>query len=236
MIRGELLKVLTTRTLLGYTAAGVVLAVLNVVAVAVASGELDSISEKREALTGLPFLLALFGVVGAAGEFRHRTAAPAALAAGNERVRLLLARTGVYAATGLAVAATMTAASLALGLPLLADHPGPDLGVGDVVAVTSANLGAGLLFVIMGVALGALVRNQVAGVVALLMLNFVLTPLLSKADEAAGNLTPFGAAQVLTGMTHDTTLSTGAAALVLAAWTAPLLAVAIASDRRRDLA
>ncbi|MDW5595433.1 hypothetical protein VSS74_13875 [Conexibacter stalactiti] len=209
---------------------------LNVVAVAVASGELDSISEKREALTGLPFLLALFGVVGVAGEFRHRTAAPAALAAGNERVRLLLARAGVYAATGLGITAAMTAASLALGLPLLADHPGPDLGVGDVAAVASANLGAGLLFVIMGVALGALVRNQVAGVVALLMLNFVLNPLLSKADEAVGNLTPFGAAQVLTGMTHDTTLSIGAAALVLAAWTAPLLVVAIASDRRRDLA
>jgi ABC-2 type transport system permease protein len=130
----------------------------------------------------------------------------------------------------------MTAVSLALGLPLLADQPGPDLAAGDVTAVTSANLAAGLLFVIMGVALGTLMRNQVAGVVVLLMLNFFLNPLVSMADEAAGNLTPFGAAQVLTGMTHDTTLSSGAAALVLAAWTAPLLAVAIASDRRRDLA
>jgi hypothetical protein len=108
MIRGELLKVLTTRTLLGYTAAGVVLAALNVVVVAVASGELDSIGEKREALSGLPILLAVFGIVGAAVEFRHRTAAPAALAAHNERATLLLARTGVYAATGLALAAAMT--------------------------------------------------------------------------------------------------------------------------------
>jgi ABC-2 type transport system permease protein len=236
MIRGELLKVLTTRTLLGYLAAGVVLAALNVVVIAVASGELDSVGEKREALSGLPILLALFGLVGAAGEFRHRTAAPAALAARSERARLLVARTGVYAATGVALAAVMTAVSLALGLPLLADQPGPDLAAGDVTALTSANLAAGLLFVIMGVALGTLMRNQVAGVVVLLMLNFFLNPLVSMADEAAGNLTPFGAAQVLTGMTHDTTLSSGAAALVLAAWTAPLLAVAIASDRRRDLA
>jgi hypothetical protein len=236
MIRGELLKVLTTRTLLSYAAAGVAMAVLMVLVVAVASGDLDEIGEKREALSGLPILFALFGVVGAAGEFRHRTAAPAALASRHGRGRLLLARTGVYAATGLALAAVMTAVSLALGLPLLAGHPGPDLGAGDVAAVAGANLAAGLLFVIIGVAIGSLVRNQVAGVVALLMLNFVLTPLLSKVDEAAGNLTPFGAAQVLVGMTHDTTLSIGAAALVLAAWTAPLLAVAIASETRRDLA
>ncbi len=236
MIRGELLKVLTTRTLLGYAAAAVVMAALGVVVVAVASGELDEIGEKREALSGFPILFALFGVVGTAGEFRHRTAAPAALAARHQRARLLLVRTGVYAATGLVLAAVATGVSLALGLPLLAGHPGPDLGTGDVVAVAAANLAAGLLFVLIGVAIGALVRNQVAGVVVLLMLNFVLTPLLSKADEAAANLTPFGAAQVLVGMIHNTTLSTGAAALVLAAWTVPLLGLAIASDRRRDLA
>jgi hypothetical protein len=236
MIRGELLKVLSTRTLLGYAAAAIAMAALVVVTTAVASGELDSIAEKREALSGMPILVALFGFVGVAGEFRHRTAAPAALAAGNARARLLLVRTGVYAAAGLVLATAMTAVSLGLGLPLLAGHPGPDLGAGDVVAVASANLTAGLLFAIMGVAAGALVRNQVAGVVALLLLNFVLNPLLSGADEAAGNLTPFGAAQVLAGMTHDTTLSTAAAALVLAAWTAPLLALAIALDRRRDLA
>jgi hypothetical protein len=236
MIRGELLKVLTTRTLLGYTAGTALFAVLNVVVVAAASGRLDSIPEKREALAGMPILLALFGLVGAAGEFRHRTAAPAALAARDRRAGLLLARTGVYAAAGLAIAALAGAVSVALGIPLLAGQPGPALGAGDIASVTLANLSAALLFVIMGVALGALVRNQVAGVIVLLMLDLVLNPLLSMSDEALGNLTPFGAGQVLAGMTHDTTITAGAAALVLAAWTAPLLAAAVASERRRDLA
>ncbi len=130
----------------------------------------------------------------------------------------------------------MTGISLAVGLPLLASHSGPALGLGDVAPVAAGDLVAAVLFAIMGVALGALVRNQAAGVVALLLLNFVMNPLVSMADESAGNLTPFGAAAVLARMTHDTTLSAGAAGLVLAAWTLPLVAVAIAAERRRDLA
>ena len=46
--------------------------------IAVASGTLNDVPEKEEALSGLPILLLLWGLVGAAGEYRHRTAAPAA--------------------------------------------------------------------------------------------------------------------------------------------------------------
>ena len=42
-------------------------------------------SDKREAIAGLPILLLLLGLVGAAGEYRHRTAGPAALARGSWR-------------------------------------------------------------------------------------------------------------------------------------------------------
>jgi ABC-type sulfate/molybdate transport systems ATPase subunit len=48
-------------------------------------------------IAGLHFWLILFGLVGAAGEYRHRTAAPAALAAGGRRGRVLLARAAAYA-------------------------------------------------------------------------------------------------------------------------------------------
>jgi ABC-2 type transport system permease protein len=86
------------------------------------------------------------------------------------------------------------------------------------------------------VAAGALIRNQVLGVVTLLVVNFAVLPLLSGASESLGNLTPFGASSVLSGMTHDTTLTTAAAGLVLAAWTAGVAAAALAGERRRDLA
>ena len=97
-------------------------------------------------------------------------------------------------------------------------------------------VGAGLC-AIMGVAAGALVRNQVAGVVGALILMFVGMPLLNIADETAAELTPFGAAVVLAGdPTVGDTLSWGEAGLVLAAWTVPLLLAAIVVERRRDLA
>jgi hypothetical protein len=236
LLKGELRKLLTTRTLLAYALAGVAMSVFNVVIVTVASGDLDAVGEKQEAFAGLPVLLGLLGLVGAAGEYRHRTAAPAALIAHAGRGRLLLARTAAYGLAGLLVGALMTGIALAVGLPLLASHTGPALGLGDVAPVAAGDLLAAVLFAIMGVALGALVRNQAAGVVALLLLNFVMNPLVTMADESAGNLTPFGAAAVLARMTHDTTLSAGAAGLVLAAWTLPLAAVAIAAERRRDLA
>jgi hypothetical protein len=88
----------------------------------------------------------------------------------------------------------------------------------------------------MGVAAGALVRSQVAGVVGALLLMFLGMPLLAIADETAAELTPFGAAVGLAGDPTLETLSRGEAGLVLAAWTLPLLLAAIVVERRRDLA
>lgn len=233
LLRGELLKTVSTRTLLGYAVTGVVLTIANVVVVTQFSGDL---SNKREALAGAPTLLLLFGLVGAAGEYRHRTAAPAALVARRGRGRLLLARTGAYAATGLAIATLMAVIAVGLGLPLLGGQPGPALGAGDVVAVAGGSLVAGGLSAIMGVAAGALVRNQVAGAIGALTFAFLVNALIGNINESAGEYTPFGAAAVLAATSPGGAVTWGAAVLVLAAWTLPLLALAIVVERRRDLA
>ena len=99
LIRGELIKTVSTRTLLGYAVTGVALAIANVVIVTQFSGELVTVSDKQEAIAGLPIIVLLFGLVGATGEYRHRTAAPAALVAGRDRALLLLARASAYALT-----------------------------------------------------------------------------------------------------------------------------------------
>jgi ABC-2 type transport system permease protein len=235
MLRGELIKAVTTRTLFGYAAIGVVLAIVSVLIVTL-SKDLITVADKQEAIAGVPvFLLVLFGVVGAAGEYRHRTAAPAALAAGNSRRRLLLARAGAYAVTGLALGVLTAAVTLALGLPLLGAEPGADLGFGPIASMAGGTVLGAALCAILGVAGGALVRSQVAGVVGALILMFVVTPLLNIVSDAAVEYSPFGAAAVLAG---DPTvgLSWSGAALVFAAWTAPLLILAIVVEGRRDLA
>jgi len=235
LMRGELIKTVTTRTLFGYAALGVALAVANVLILTL-SKDLVTVADKQEAIAGLPMLLILFGLVSAAGEYRHRTAAPAALAAGGRRGRLLLARAGAYGLTGLVLGTLTVAIALALGLPLLSGESGPSLGSSEITAVAAGSIVGAALCAIMGVAAGALVRNQVAGVVGALIVMFVATPLLNLADETAAELSPFGAAIVLAGDPTADALSSDEAGLVLAAWTLPLLLVAIVVERRRDLA
>jgi ABC-2 type transport system permease protein len=235
LVRGELIKAVTTRTVFGYAALGVALAIANVL-ILILSGDRDTVADKQAAIAGLPILLILLGLVGAAGEYRHRTAAPAALAAGSRRGRLLLARAGAYAVTGLVLATLTVAVTLALALPLLRSEPGPGLGSGKIAAVAAGSiLGAGLC-AIMGVAAGTLVRNQVAGVVGALILMFVGMPLLNVASETAAGVTPFGAAVALAGDPTADTLSWGEAGLVLAASAVLLLLAAVVAERRRDLA
>ena len=236
LIRGELIKTVSTRTLLGYALTGVALAIANVMIVTQASGELDTVSDKQEAIAGLPIIVLLFGLVGATGEYRHRTAAQAVLAAGQDRALLLLARAGAYALTGLAIGALMVAVALVLGLSLLPAHPGPGLGAHDVALVAAGSLLAAALSAIMGVAVGAVVRNQVAGVVGALILAFVVSPLIAVIDETAVEFTPFGAAFALAGDPQAGTLSWGGDALLLLAWTLPLLLAAVVTERHRDLA
>jgi ABC-2 type transport system permease protein len=236
LIRGELIKTVSTRTLPGYALTGVALAIANVVIVTQASGELDTVSDKQEAIAGLPIIVLLFGLVGVAGEYRHRTAAPAVLAAGQGHALLLLARASAYAITGLAVGALMVAVALVLGLFLLAAHPGPGLGAHDIAIVAAGSLLAAALSAIMGVAVGALVRNQVAGVVGALILALVVSPLIAVIHETAVQFTPFGAAFALAGDPQAGSLSWGGEALLLVGWTVPLLLVAIATERNRDLA
>ena len=139
LLRGELIKTITTRTVLGYAGVAVALAVAQVLlTILPAAGESTSLDDKRSAVAGLPMVLVLFGLVGAAGEYRHRTAAPAVLVAGRAGGSLLLARAGAYAITGMGVAALASAVSLGIGLPLLVGEPGPSLGADDVAAVTPA--------------------------------------------------------------------------------------------------
>ncbi|GAB6897363.1 hypothetical protein [Kineosporia succinea] len=236
ILRGELGKTLSTRTLYAFVLISAGFGALNAVVIGAASGELDTIGEKKEAFTCLPVLLLVWGLVGVAGEYRHRTAAPAALASGRSRETVLGLRILVYTATGLALGAITSTVSFAVALPLVGDMPGEQLTRADLGALAVANLAASVLATVLGAALGALIRNQVAGVVTALVLDFAVVPLVGGADEDLANLTPFGAASVLSGMTHHTTLTVPQAGSVLAAWTAALVFAALIVERRRDLA
>ena len=236
LIRGELIKATTTRTIFAYGAMAVVLAVGQALALILpAWGDPMSLADKTHAIAGLPLLVLLLGLVGGAGEYRHRTAAPTTFVAGRDPGSVLLARAGAYAAAAVVVAAVTTTVTLAVGLPLLAHRFGPQVGAGDVALVAGGTLVAAALSAALGVALGALVRNQVVAVTGTLVVIFVVLPLVSVINPTVLDVTPFGAAQGVAGAGLET-LSIGAAGVVLVGWTVAALIAAIATERRRDIA
>ena len=234
LLHGELIKARTTRTMLGYAALAFVVSVIFVLAETL-SGDLASLADKETAIAGGPFFVLLFGIVGAAGEYRHRTAAPAALVA-RDRTRLLIARAGAYGVAGLAIGLMMVTATFAVGLPLIAGEPGPGLQTATVIGIAAGSLAAAALLTIMGVAVGTLLRNQVAGIVGALVLAFMVQPLIPMIDETAADFTPMGAAYKLAGVGDGASLAPGWALLVLLGWTLTLLGAAVVAERRRDLA
>src|ERR1700753_3659870 len=164
-IRGELIKLRTTRTAVGFAVA-VALLTLAIVLITVLAGDPRTIPDKRSALavgSTIAALLLLFGVVGSGAEYRHRTLAPALLVA-PARGRLLGARITAYALAGLLIGTAMTALAFAIGLPLLSGQPGPSLRGVDYLRTAGGSLLTIVLTTDLGGGVGTLVGNQIGAV------------------------------------------------------------------------
>jgi ABC-2 type transport system permease protein len=235
LVAGELIKVRTTRTALGFAAASLLL-VLAAVLITILAGHPATVADKRDALSfgaAIALVLLLFGAVAATGEFRHRTLAPAVLIA-PDRLRLFLARVAAYALTALALAAVMGLITLALGVPLLAGEKGPDLAGSDYARVVAGGLIVATLAAALGVAFGTLVRNQVFAVIAILVWVTILEPLTGLIDDRLPDYM-LGSTLGRVAQGGDQDMSFGAAVLVLLAWAAVFLVAAALVDQRRDV-
>jgi ABC-2 type transport system permease protein len=235
LIRGELIKVRTTRTALGFAVA-VVLLTVAIVLLTILSGHPRTVADKRSALavgSGISALLLLFGVVGAAADYRHRTLAPALLVAPG-RGRLFGARLVAYGLSGLGIGVVMTIVAFAIGLPLLAGRPGPELGADDYLRAGGGGLLAIVLATVLGVGIGTLVGKQVPAVIATIAWLFILEPL----SGLIGHVSKFTVGQTMTsigGSTGGDVLPWTAAVAVMLTWTAAFVIAAAAVDHRRDV-
>jgi ABC-2 type transport system permease protein len=236
LVAGELIKLRTTRTALGFGAA-VGLLTLAIVLLTILSGDPTTVADKRSSLavgSSVAAVLLLYGVVGAGAEYRHRTLAPALLAAPG-RARLLVARLVAYALAALVIGLLVTAVAFAIGLPLLAGQPGPDLASGDYLRTAGGGLLAMVLSTMLGVGVGTLVGKQVPAVIAAIVWIFVLEPL----SGLIGHISKFTIGQSATSIGGDTggdVLPWLGAFAVLIAWTALFVVAAAVVDRRRDIA
>jgi hypothetical protein len=235
LVAGELIKVRTTRTALGFAAAAL-LFVLLMVFISILAGDPKTITNKQDSLNFgniTSFVLMLLGAVGATGEFRHRTLAPAVLIA-PDRLRLFLARTVAYAGTALAVGIVLGIVTFAIGIPLLGGTDGPDLTGGDLTKIAVGGLIEIPLYTAIGVGFGTLVRNQVFAVVSLLVWISIGEPLLGLLGDNVDNYL-IGSTMSRIGAGGDDQVGFGAAILVAVAWTVVVCAIGAFVDRRRDV-
>jgi hypothetical protein len=236
LLAGELLKVRTTRTAFGFAIAALLLALATVLIVSLAGGGPETIRDKRSAIafgSVISAVLLIYGVVGATGEFRHRTLAPAVLIA-PDRYRLVVARMLAYGFTAGLAAAAIGAIVYLIGIPLLNNTHGPDLEGADYLGVAVGGILASILCAVLGVAIGTLVRNQVGAVVGLLVWIFVMEPLLSIPSADLSDYT-IGASAGILGQGGNADGTMGHAFVVLMVWTLLLSLAAIVVDRRRDV-
>jgi hypothetical protein len=237
-LRAELLKLRTTRTFVALVGAALALSLLVVVLTSLLANDLTK-KDVRELFTadfsGL-FIL-LLGVMGMAGEWRHRTITGTVLASPDRR-RLLAAKVVSYAIAGMVLSLIVTATIMLVGTVILSIRDAPTLGIGDLLDVLWRNLVVAAFFGGFGVVIGALVRNQVVAMVGVLIVAFAVEPTLLSVAPGVGRFGPTsGAPNSVIGVTFgdEKPLAPGIGLLVLAGWITLGFAAAQATLRKRDL-
>jgi hypothetical protein len=139
---------------------------------------------------------------------------------------------------GAAVAAISTLVTLAIALPWLsAKDVHVSLLSHDVGIVLLGCAAITVLFGLIGVGVGAIVRNQITAIVGTLMWLLVVEQLFVQVFPAVGKWVSWGACESLTGSLEagHTLLPVAAAALLLAAYATTFVGVGIRLTARRDI-
>jgi ABC-type transport system involved in multi-copper enzyme maturation permease subunit len=185
-------------------------------------------------------LAAVLAAIGLTSEFRHRTATTTFLATPH-RGRVVAAKLITYAIVGAGYAVACLAVTLAIGMPWLASRD-IDLSLtADGIPPTLAGVvAAGVAFGLLGVAVGALIRDQVAAVVGLLVYRFVAEPIVT-AVPALHDWTrylPGQAASALAGSSLENLdfLPSWQGGLVLLGYVAAVVTLGLLLTMRRDVA
>ncbi len=245
LLRAELLKVRTTRLVFGLVAATAGMVALGVVSTILTAGDRGAPGLESEAgvrnVFGNAGVASIFvlvmGILIVTGELRHGTITQTFLVT-PRRPRVVVAKLGAMVVVGLAFGLAASAVNLAIAVPWLAAKD-VSLGAvaGDVATVLLAAMISAALFGLIGVGVGAIIRNQVAAVVVALVWQFLLEQILVAVLPAVGKWLPQGASRGLTRETlfEGSLLPPWAGGLVLAAYAAAFSAIGARLLVRRDI-
>ncbi|MDX6690863.1 MAG: type transport system permease protein [Solirubrobacteraceae bacterium] len=239
LLRAELLKLRTTRTFVSIAGVTLVLSLLATVLQVVLQHHLAE-SDVRAIFYSdfTPLFMALLGIMGMAGEWRHRTITSTVLAA-PRRLNLLAAKTLSYAVAGAVLSLFVTVLVMIVGSVLLSALDKPTLPISDLADLLWRNVLIAALLGAFGVGIGGIVRNQVVALIGLLLMSFVVEfTLFGVGAESVARFGPTrGAPAGIIGLTDSEQhfLAPGIAILVMLGWVALAFAATAVTLRRRDL-
>lgn len=262
LLASELRKVLTTKMLWGLILVGLAFSCVNVVTLALVAGgvipgvpgaEGGSMLLDPQYMTTLlaqvgtaaTFVLIL-GVIAMTGEYRHMTITSTFLST-PRRGRVLGAKMVLFGVLGALIAViTMAAVLVVMVVTLVAmklDHaPITASAIGSVLV--GAVIGF-TLYAVLGVSLGALIKNQVAAIITALVWVLLLEALIGVLVPALHKWLPGGAlnsamsvavtADPTGGITQADRLPPWGGALVLLGYAVVFAVIASRTTMRRDI-
>jgi hypothetical protein len=248
LVRAELLKLRTVALPLWLLLTTLLLVALGVLATVLTAGlegaplerdDPDILAVAVSSAAGANVVVLILGILLLTQEFRFGTATPSFLVT-PKRWRVLAAKLVAAALAGLAFAVVAAALAVGLSVALLSLRGDPVRLDRTVVEVL---LGAGLVMLLygpIGVAVGALVRNQIAAVVGALAWTFIAEQLLVALLPSVGRWTPGGAANAVLQLgevatTRGELLPVWGGALLLVAYALVLSLAGSLLTLRRDL-
>jgi ABC-type transport system involved in multi-copper enzyme maturation permease subunit len=245
LLRTELLKVRSTRTGVAGVLAAPAIAVFVTVAVLGAAGKNGNDPLQSATLVqvvGAPagvitVAALLLGVLSVTGEYRHQTITTTFLAT-PRRDAVVAAKLFAALVVGAAMGVASVALSVAIAGPwLTTHHVGLQLGA-SVVSVAAGVVASTALFGALGVAVGALVRNQTAAMVGvlvwLLAVEGIVRDVFSRSELVRWLPAAAGRALVQP-LDQRGALSGAAAAAVFVGYVVALAAAGVGVTRRRDI-
>ena len=248
LIRVELLKLRTTRMWIVMLGVGVALVTLIIVLVlaskpgqdpqAQSLHQLKTVADVRMLLDigGIAGELALvIGVTMATSEYRYATAGVTYLAT-PRRPRVVTAKMLAAAPVGALFGLVGGCVPLLIALVWFAAK-GDHVPLDHTVPLEILQLGFAATYgAVMGVAVGAVIRNQVAAVVGLLVWVLAVENIVSGLIPVTAKWFPFnGAAGAFSSQASDRLFARPEAALLMAAYIVVGWTLAVSFERRRDV-
>jgi ABC-2 type transport system permease protein len=182
----------------------------------------------------------ILGIIAMSGEYRNQTITSTFLAT-PRRQSVIFAKVIAYSIIAFFIAVIMWVSVVVVASLLLTTVEHAPIEWNSVFEILGGTILGLVLYAILGVAIGALITNQVAAVVITLVWIFVVEALLTVFVDWLGKWLPGGALNSILQATNTSgiggteALSVPAAALLLIAYTVIFAAAAVFTTNRKDI-